>query len=184
MKKNGFTITELLVVITVIAVLAAVAFVNFPKVKMKLSLLRAAYSFEQNLRLAQQMALSETSYMDESGNKQKIDGYGVFLNLNSLGNKKYYIYADKNPGNGQYDSSDYVVSEFDLATDYPGIKIEEINNTASSGTSINFSQTDAKTLISQLQTGQNSIEVVFSAESDSSITKSVLVNKVGLIENK
>ncbi len=58
MKKNGFSLIELLIVIFVIGVLSSVIFINYQEVRGQLALNRAAHQLLQNLRRAQEMAMS------------------------------------------------------------------------------------------------------------------------------
>jgi len=180
---KGFAIIELIVVIAIVGALTAVAISNFPKIKLQLSLSRAAHAFSQDLRKAQQMALSGLIYKDSSGTEQEVDGYGVYVDLDGQGDKKYIIYADKSPGNKEYDGSDYLVEFIDLSVREPGIKIKEIHNVSSDKASINFNSFRIETVIAQLSEGQNSVEIVFTIEV-SGQTKTVSVNTSGLIEVK
>ena len=184
MKKNGFAIMELLVVIVIISALTAVVISNFPKIRLQLSLLRQVNKFEQDIRLVQEMSLAGVPYKDSSGTERQIDGYGIFVDINGLGNKKYTIFADKSPGNKAYDASDYLIGTVDFSNLEPGIKIKELNNVSSNKASVSFSSSKIETTINQLNPNQNSVEYIFSLESDSSKTKKVLVNTSGLIEVK
>jgi len=185
MKYKGFALIELIVVITIISALTAIAISNFPKIKLQFSLLRVTHSFVENLRKTQQMALSAVPYKNSLGVEREIDGYGVYLDLNVfLGNKKYIIYADKSPGNKEYDSSDYLVETIDFNSSEPGVKIKEVNNVSLEKASINFNSSKIETTITQLNQGQNSVEFVFSLDSDSAVIKTVSVNTSGLIEIK
>lgn len=166
------------------SVLMAVAVSDFPKVKMNASLLRQANKFGQDLRIAQEMALAGVPYKDASGVERSVDGYGIYTDIGSLGNKKYIIYADKNPGNKTYDASDYIISTVDFGSTDPGIKIKEINNVSSNKASVNFNASKIETTITQLSSGQNNVEFVFSLESDPTKVKKVLVNNAGLVEIK
>ena len=184
MKEKGFSIVELLVVVSVISILLAVSIAGFPQIKANLSLIRQANNFQQDLRIAQEMALSGALYKDSSGIERQIDGYGVFVDILGLGSKKYIIYADKSPGNKQYDNSDYIILNSDFSLSEKGVKFQQINNVFLNKTSVNFSNSKIETSINQLNFGQSSAEFIFSLESDSSKTKKVIVNTAGLIEVK
>lgn len=183
-KESGFSIVELVVTIAIISVLIAVVFSNLPQVELRLALSRTAYNFAEDLRKAQQMSLFGVPYKNLSGVLQEIEGYGIYLDLDALGNKKYIIYADKSPGNKEYDSSDYVVETVGFGLSDPGVKIKEINNVSLNKTSVNFNSSKIETTITHLNQNQNRVDFVFTLESDLAKTKSVLVNTSGLIEVK
>src|SRR3989344_643467 len=138
MKQQGYTIIELIVVIAVVAIFMVIVISNFPKFKLQLSLSRVTYAFEQNVRRAQDMALSQVQYRDSGGNLQEVSGYGVYVDIGSLGNKKYIIYADRAPGNQQYDALDYLVDTIDFSSNEPGVIIKQINNVVSNKVIVNF----------------------------------------------
>src|SRR5438105_589842 len=108
-----------MVVITLIAVLLAVVVFNFPATKLQFSLSRVAYKFGQDVKKVQDLALSSTEYQDQSGQTYAVSGYGVYVDVSGLGNKKYIFYADKAPGNHQYDAQDYVIETIDFSTSEP-----------------------------------------------------------------
>jgi prepilin-type N-terminal cleavage/methylation domain-containing protein len=179
----GFTIIELIAVISIISVLLAVSIVNFPQFKSQLSLSRAAYSFAQNTRRAQGLALTSLQYKDASGTVQAVQGYGVYADPGS-NNKQYIIYADKDPGNQSYDSGeDYIIETIDLGATEPGMIMQQITHISGTGASINFAPPNPTTTIN-LASGQNSIDVVFAMEGDQTKTKTVTINTSGLIEVK
>src|SRR3989344_6185679 len=128
-KQGGFTLIEMLVVLAVILILPTIVIANFPKIKMQCALSRAAHKFSQDVRVAQDKALSAITYKDASGTPQLVSGYGIYIDMSALGgDKQYIIYADKQPGNQQYDVSDYTVATIDLVIDEPGVVIKELQN--------------------------------------------------------
>ena len=184
MKEKGFTIIELIVVIAIIALFLIIVISNFPSAKLQFTLSRVTYKFEQDLRRAQDMAFSQVEYKDSSGTVQEVSGYGVYVDIDILGNKKYIIYADKIPGNQQYDVLDYLVETIDFSSTELGIVIKEINNVSNNKVSVNFNSSDFKTTITQLDQNQSSAGVVFALETDLTRKRSVLANTSGLVEVK
>lgn len=185
MKEEGFTIIELLVVVSVILVLLAVATPSFYQQRQEFSLHKAAYQFAQDVRRAQDMALSSAEYVDSVGNRHAVAGYGIFLDLNSLGNTKYILYADNvasGQGNQEYDTLDFVVETIDLSLIDSQVLIKQIENVTSDSASINFDISNLNTSIDNLSFGQNSISIIFSLSSDPSKTKTTLINSVGLVQ--
>lgn len=181
----GFTMIEMLVVVAIIAILPTIIISNFPKIKLQFALSRSAYAFAQDIRRAQDMSLSAMQYQDGEGNIQAISGYGVYLDMNNLGNKKYIIYADAYPGNHQYDNAlDYIVETLDMSVSEPGVIIKEIKHVFSNTVSINFSPPNPSINITSFNEQEHSIDVVFTLEDDLSREKIVSINTAGLIEVK
>jgi hypothetical protein len=128
------------------------------------------------------MVLSSRQYKDQFGVVQPVSGYGVYADLTLLGNKEYIIYADKSPGNQQYDPFDYTVETIDMGQNEKGVIIKEIDNVTAGSVSINFNPPNPDTVITQLLANESNVNVVFALESDPTQTKTVSINKAGLIE--
>ena len=60
MKKNGFSLVEILVVIFIVGLLSSIVFINYQEVRGQLALNRAAHQLLQDLRRAQEMSMSAT----------------------------------------------------------------------------------------------------------------------------
>lgn len=175
---------ELIVVVAIMSILVAILVSNFPKINTQLSLSGVSNAFEQNIRLAQQMALSNLTYKDAAGLAHVVDGYGIYVDLSSLGAQKYVLYADKSPGNKHYDSSDYIVSTVDFSKTAPSIAMQSLGNLSANNSSINFSTAKIETMISNLSGNNTAIKVFFAAANDPLHTKTILVHTSGLIENQ
>lgn len=185
MKEKGFTIIELLVVISIVSVFPAIIISNFPQARLQFTLSRTVHAFAQNMRKVQDMALSATPYINSSGLPQPISGYGVYIDpVGVLGNKKYVLYADAEPANQQYDSLDYIVATTDFSVSEPGIMIKEIKNISGSSVSVNFNPPKPDTVITPLTPGFDKIVIVFGLESNPLKTREVSVSNNGLIEVK
>lgn len=105
-----------------------------------------------------------------------LGGYGVYFEvIDSEYNA--YIYADN--GNQRYDSSDEEIEKISLEKE---TKIKKVGN-GSQKYSINFTPPDP--LVSfyegSTQLAQKELEIIVSLRKDPSVTKSVIVNKSGLI---
>ncbi len=183
-QQKGFTIVEMLVVLAIIVILPTIIIANFPQTKLQFALSRVAYKFAQDVRRAQDMSLSSMQYKDALGTVASISGYGVYVDRDALGGKKYLLYADATPGNRQYDALDYVVQTIDFGADEPGVIIQEIKNVFGNTASINVAPPNPTTTLTLLNEGEHSLEVVFALESDASKTRSVLINTSGLVEVK
>lgn len=181
-KNKGFTIIEAIVVVAIILSFFSITVSNFSKSKLQFSLSRVVFKFGQDLSRAQNMALSDVPYKDSLGVEHQVDGYGLHVDLIGLGNKKYIIYADKSPGNQQYDVADYTVETIDFSLSEPGIVISQINNITGSNVSVNFNSSNLLTTINSISVGQTDVFFVFAQSANLLNTKSVLANKSGLIE--
>ena len=186
---KGITIVEILVVIFIIALFSSILLINFPKIIRKFALNRAVYKMSQDSRRAQDMALS--GQRTEGGD---VKGYGVYINLNSLGNKKYIIYADM--GDDQkYDASgvicgrqspnqDCVIETINLSQAESGVIISGITNPNNvQQIDINFKPPNPTVTITSLSSGSRA-QIIFALESDLLTYRTVSVNTAGLIEIK
>ena len=186
MDSEGFTIIELLIVVAIIIVLPAVVISNFPQIKNQFALSRAIYKMSQDIRTIQNMALSSVPYKDSFNLLRPVAGYGVHVDVNALGNKKYILYADNSDsggvGNQQYDNLDYVVSLIDFRNSEQGVIIKEISNTSGGKVSVDFGLPNAGVTISEINQGKSDMRIVLGLESDATKTRSILVNISGLIE--
>lgn len=181
-KQAGFTVIEIMVVVVIISVLIAVMITNFPSLRSRFLLSEVVHQFGQDVRRAQALALASVDYQDASGNFNVVDGYGVYINLDTLGDKKYLIFTDKAPGNQQYDSSDYVVETIDLANS--GVKIANIDGVLGNSVSIMMKTKTMETIIHSLAPERSDVRVIFSLVDDSAQTRSVVINTSGLSEVK
>lgn len=183
-KEKGFTIIEMIVVVALVVILPSIVVANFPQIKLQFSLSRVAYGFSQNARRAQDLSLSSVQYIDINQQSQPIAGYGIYLDDSYYGNKAYVLYADAWPGNQHYDEFDYIVDAIDFSGDEKGVIIKEMRNVFGNSASINFTPPNPSTTITELDENYNTIEVIFSLESDGSKTKTVSINTSGLVEIK
>lgn len=113
-NKKGFTLIELLVVIVIISITAGIMVINFRKAGETGNLQRTAQQIIQNIRKAQNMALSSVKHDGEI-----YEYYGVYFNKLSMPDS-YYIYS----GNAVYNSGEEIGSAIELEK---GIKIHSIS---------------------------------------------------------
>ncbi len=195
----GFMMTEILIVISIVILFSAIIISNFPQIKLQFAISRVTYKFTQDLRSTQNLSLSSVQYKDSYGQQRPINGYGVYVDINSLGDKKYIIYADcayhvtLSPncpvnGNQQYDALDYVIDTIDFSLAEPGVVIKQLDNVFGNKASINFSPPNPDTTITSLDPSFNQyesrVDIVFALSSDLTKTRTVSVNTSGLIEVK
>ncbi len=180
MSEEGFTLVEITVTVTIIALLATMVLLNNREGEKALALQRASHRVAQDIRRAQDMAISGRDCPECGGDE--VFGYGIFFDINTPAS--YFIYADVHPpapnGNDFYDASQDVIIE-DIAME-EGAVIHELNGGASE-LCINFRPPDPTVKIKEdeaddLATGQ--IDIIFG--SDTADVRTITVNKAGLID--
>lgn len=91
--NRGITLIEVMVVVFIIVMFSLVVIADFPKVQIKYALSTVTHALAQDLRKAEDLALSGVKVTDSAGNYISVKGYGVYANTN-LSTTKYLIYAD------------------------------------------------------------------------------------------
>ena len=204
-KKNtglkngaGLTLIELLVVISIMMTMTAVVFVNYRPGNQQLALNRSASKLAQDIRRAQEMAMSSAEV-----NGVVPDGIGVLIALEAgppppLGIEKsrfkYYIYADFNED--KKFSGTIVDTLIDIVDFEPGVLVQTIKIDGIMPVPatlqrhyIYFMPPDPEvTILKRLgavAAGSTEIgswvDIILTLETDSSKTKTVVVNSAGLI---
>ncbi len=170
LKRNGFTLVEILVAISIIVFLSVTILASYPKYSQQLALSRSAHKLSQDIRRASEMAMSAKEFQGTVPQ----GGYGIYLKL-SWGNF-YKLYADTN-GNEKYDAADGEVETIYLEK---GIILQDISP---SSLSINFKPPNP-TIKMKTDDGEDSstATITLSLDSDSTKIKKVKVNAVGLTE--
>lgn len=186
--NKGITLVEILVVIFIVVLLSSILVADFPKIQRQFALSRATYRFAQDLRRAQDMALSGAEVKKQDGTILGAKGYGIYINLSDSA-KIYILYADIN-GDKKYTSEieDYIIQTINLNDNAKGVAIESINNTNNSQEiSINFNPPNPTISIFP-GLAENAVRagISFGLESDlnSSNIRNVFIYKSGLIEAK
>lgn len=173
--KKGFTLIELLVVTSIVILLSAVVLANYRAGESQLALQRAASKLAQDIRRAQEMAMS-AKWCEVCSPPRVPSGYGLYL---KQGDKDYLIYADNYPdqGNEIYDEgSDATVERIYLES-----KVY-IKNVQPSLLSLNFSPPDPKIKISGAGVSEaNLATITLSLETDQTKERIIKINKAGLI---
>lgn len=169
-KKNGFTLIELIVVIGIVALLTVLILPNYGQGREQFALQRSAHKLAQDLRQAQEMAMSAKKFHDLI----PPGGYGIYFDKTNLP-QSYILFADcdgdkeydltGNPCNGYSEK----VSEQELE------KKVKIKNLTASPLNIVFTPPDPEVFINQTF----SLGVI--TLTNDGQTKTVTVNKAGLI---
>jgi len=93
----GITLVEIIVVIFLITIFSLIVVLSLQKIQQSMSISRAAHKLAQDLRRAQDLALSGAEVVDGSGNKITIAGYGIYINRSTIDARcktNILIYAD------------------------------------------------------------------------------------------
>ena len=181
--QKGLMLSEVLIVVAIILVLTSVVMVNYREGQKGVILERAAHKLAQDIRAAQEMALSGKDCCGVNTPQ----GYGVYFSINPPPVLKYILYADILPtgsGNEYYSGNQEKLEDIELGT---GVFLKEIKKDISSYTriSINFKPPDPTIKIKEHSgdVGMEKVELTIALETDpSGQTKTILVNKLGLIE--
>ncbi len=192
--EKSFTLIELLVVISIIGILALITFPHYQSARQQLAVQRAASRLAQDVRRAQEMAMSvkrvDSSKCFQNGAPTHGEyeyGFGIFLTSIGEG-KQYTLYADCDgnkrliPGLDE-DFELYIVDLINvesiyIGTEPPGEEYEYLN--------IIFTPPDPHVFLMVGHTPPGGFEVdqvsiVIRAEGNPLKTKIVTVNKAGLV---
>ena len=174
-KNKSFTLIELLVVISVIGILSAIMFPGYQLARRQLALQRSANKLAQDIRKAQEMAMSAQECL-ECGGGVPAGGYGVYLNKTEP--DRYYIYANTSSPYEKYDSGDIKIETIYLEKE---VSIKDFGP-SSENFSINFKPPDPIVTIKDAA-GQdkNSLTIILALRTNLTKTKTIKVNKVGLV---
>ena len=181
MKSSGFTLTELLVVISIITILTSISVPVYQGSRSQLALQRAANKMAQDIGRAQRMAMAVKGI----GGEVPRGGYGVYFNASGT-DCLAYIYADKSD-NEKYDPGEEIET-LSVEREAKITKIEDLGDlpTNEKEFSINFKPPDPEVKIMKWNPGpaaqfSGDMAITLSLKKDPTSTKSVIVNKSGLI---
>ena len=176
MNKNAFTLVEIIVVVSIIFILTSILVANFPKGREQFALQRTSYKLIQDLRRAQEMAMSarEECCDDSEPCEKKANGFGIYFDKFSP--HSYLLFANCDES---YNYIEYIDKDLELIDLEKGT---EIFSLSTSLLSIVFAPPSPITYVN----GSPGFEaqIVISLESDTSRIKIIEVNKTGLIKIK
>jgi len=176
-NRRGFTIVELMVVCSIIIILSVYVAANYHQGNKELALQMAAGQLAQNLRRMQEWGYSAHQINDIS-----YPGYGITA---TAGGTTYSIYTDNN-SNGRYTSSVDTIRDTVFLDNGYGVQslrpCAPSDSCASiSSLSVNFVPPDPGTIISDSSGNQYDVATIVLHLEDTSTTRSVVVNRAGLI---
>ena len=188
----GFTLVELITVISIITISAGTIFISYRQAGQQFALQRAANKLAQDIRKAQEMAMSAKEFYGEFPK----GGYGIRFDLDYPG--LYRLFADCN---NNYDFDDQIIATScanagQTGDPYPegvgdsiyfegGVKISDFSpeSGVNGPLTITFTPPDPVVRINGQDISQGPPPAVITLETpDGTKTKTVTVNLVGLIE--
>jgi prepilin-type N-terminal cleavage/methylation domain-containing protein len=122
MKNRAFTLIEITIVVTIITIMATIFIANYKGGEKNFALQRSANKLGQDLRRAQEMAMSSQETPDSFGDPVTFPkgGYGIHFEEDS---SNYTLFADCDGGQ-DYDQSGTALSCY-YADQAPGASISE-----------------------------------------------------------
>lgn len=177
---TGFTLIEILAVVSVMIILSGIVLVNYKSFGDQFALQRSANQLAQDIRRAQEMAMSAKECTHPtacpSGGVPS-GGYGVYID--KFQNDRYFIYADNNAD--EYYSSGEAIETIYLEKEVIILSLVP----PSANFSINFKPPDPTIKIKDVA-GQDkeNITITIALKTDNTRTKTITVNKAGLVEIK
>ncbi len=173
--QKGLTLTEMLVVVSIVILFSAFVFGNYSVGKDGLALERASQKLGQDLRRAQEMGMAAsfaTGY----------NGAGIYLNESSSGS--YILYHNSNSdGNYYYQAgTDYLKETITIEA---GVKICNLQDNGSdignNYVSVSFAPPEPITRIENNNSGHE-VSIILCSIADNTKTRTIKVNNVGRIE--
>ncbi len=175
--NKGFTIVELMVSITIMALMAGAVFFNWRPAEDTFALTRSAHQLADDIRGAQQMAVSTKPFACAATDAD-YSGFGVYLDDSQP--LEYLLFENCSTDKRTYDSGEDV--DLQVHNLEEGVQIQSINVDGLVGAvSVLFVPPNPKVYINNNISG---VELVITLElvADSSQTRQVQVNTGGRIE--
>lgn len=164
-KFNGFSLIEMMVVMSIIAILAVLVLANYQASQKRYALAQAVQRLVSDLRKTQNMAISGSGIYS---------GYGIYANSNSTS----YVIFGNNGGTPRFDDGDVALETINLP---PKIKILSVSPLRG-GLDITFKPPAPTTYINGQSTLGSSAVFTLQTE-DGSLTKTATVTTAGLINS-
>ena len=176
-SETGFTLIELVVSISIIALVSGIFLANYHSTNKQSELTMTAQKLVSDIRLAQSYGLGSKEY----GGSVPSGGWGVHFDKVSSPDS-YKIFADSN-GNMEYDVGEDDKSQGGQTVNLPaGVRITEINTgSLIDSVDITFLPPDPVTNIWDGASSYNIAQIKLEGETEG-LTKIIVVNFFGLVE--
>lgn len=173
-NKRGFTLIELIVSISIIALISSIVLANFNSYKRSGGLSASTQLIMSDIRKAQSYALSLKDF-GSTGN-YPMGGWGVYFDI--AGNR-YIIFADLN-GDYKWNGDSESVEVKNLPS---GIKISNITSLpAGSSNTANIAFLPPAPKVYLTHGGSDRNTIIITLEDDIGGSKNIFMNKFGLVE--
>ena len=166
---KGFTLLELLIVTAIIVLLTALILPNYKSGSHQLALQRSAQKLAQDIRRAQEMAMSS----------KKVSGqipYGFGIHLDSSSEDSYILFADLNNNHHRDAIIDQDLETIKLES---GIKISSLLPV--SAFSVVFVSPDPTVWINDASSGVTTAQITLATKINLNNKQIISVNNAGLI---
>lgn len=189
-KKKGFTFVEILVVIFIVSLLSALVVANYRSGEKIMALKRGGTKLAQQIRKAQQMAMSAKEL---PGGGFPAGGYGIYFEKYTIGgvvNYDIYLYADISAPWERYGPADQIIETIYRESTgvylEKGVKVKEVrvDGVTADNLSINFKPPDPTTKLRSGAVDYTSSIITLALKTDPNTTTTITVYKSGLIETK
>jgi len=113
--RAGFSLIEMMVVLTIFGIMTAVVLANFPAFRDKTALDLIAQEIATTIRQAQVYGIGTRAA--GAGTSQSFSSYGIYLNPTNtpdfeLDNKSFILYSDNGSTPNNYDIDDSLIEKF------------------------------------------------------------------------
>lgn len=180
MKKQGFTMIELIVSITIIALVTGLFLANYSSANRRTDLTMTAQKMVADIRLAQSYALGLARYGNSGSLNIPDGGWGVHFDLQNYGNNRYNIFADDDAntlyGSGEADE------RFGAQIIYLPTNIIIYSISIGNKADLTFLPPDPKTTINNGIVNTNTSVDIVLRDVKTSTNKTVRINFLGLVE--
>ncbi len=180
LSQHGFSVSEMLVSITIIGMISALFFVNYRTAGVRSDLINTANKAAADIRSCQGYALGSRAY----GQTSPPGGWGVYFNSTAGNNGRYIVFADIGdaPDKLYSGSSESDASKGGRTIQLPSrLEISSIKVAGSvvNSASIVFSPPDPQTFVNG---SQNDNALIVLREKNNFTTSTIEVNPFGLVD--
>lgn len=168
--NKGFTVSEILVVITIIAILSLIMLPYYSAAKHQLAVQRSASKLAQDIRLVIEKAMSA----QEEPACGAGFGYGYGIELSDGDPGEYLLFADCND-NGSYEPSDELISQGQVEFE-EGVEIESLSR---NNLNIVFRPPDPTVTISN---DDDTATIIIRSIRYPEKKRTIIINKIGLVD--
>lgn len=180
-SRSGFTIIELLTVVSVVLFLSAMVFANYHAGNSRLSLELEANKMVNDIRSVQEMGLSGPKVPDMLD--KDVGGYGIYFSESD--NSLYKFFVDNSGGDHKYESGKKVLQTISLDANYYVKSLKGLdlvgNESEDNSISLLFVPPEPVTFITGDDADLVKATITIASRTDPSLAKSIIVNKAGLI---